>query len=269
MESTKVSCNLGINITPKNKEYCNISMCNKGKICFKLRFWTRQVQSTGCRRQTEEYPFWKIFWISKLKGGLFFYLFSRPSPRPCISFQLWWKCGRKHFSRWGSQGRKIPDCRDKKAQCLHRISPMAGAHKAWWCYAGNVDKAEAHRPFSWRAVRRQAQQREQASSAILVDLILQGNSFSYQDLGNCHNWAGKDGSSEGEILFGTRSLFYCIIHLLSTYVNSRSKAQLARAEGAIARWSLSIGRRILWAHLRQPRQWLLQGSPQGDTLCLT
>lgn len=116
-------------------------MCNKGKICPTLSFQARQVRSTGCWRQPEEYPFWKTFWISK--GGLFFYLFPCPGPRPCISFQLWGKCGRKHFSRWRSQGRKAPDCTDKKAKWLDRTGPMAGAHKAWWWYTGQVDQQKS------------------------------------------------------------------------------------------------------------------------------
>lgn len=150
---------------------------------------------------------------------------------------------------------------------------MAVARKVCQWYTGKVDQAEVQRLFiRWKVVRRGTQQREEASPAILVDLILGGKSFSYQYLVSCHNWAGKNGSSGGEILFGTRSLFYCIIHLLSAYVNSRSKVWLARIERTIARRSLSIGREILWGHLRLPwlwRQRQLQETPQADKLCLT
>lgn len=151
---------------------------------------------------------------------------------------------------------------------------MAVAHKAWlWCFPmqhsciGKVDQTEVQSLFiSWRVVRRGAEKREKASPVILVDLILGCNTYSYQYLVPCHNWTGKGGR------FGTRSLFYCIIHLLSAYVNSRFKVWWARIEGTIAKWSLSIGRRIPWPQLRLLWLWRerqLQETPQGDILCLT
>lgn len=103
-------------------------------------------------------------------------------------------------------------------------------------YTRKADQAEVQWLFiSWRVVRRGAWLRKKTSPVILVDLSLGGNSFSCQFFVPCHNRAGKDGSSEGEVFFGRRSLFYCIIHLLSAYIDSRAKVRLARTEGTIAR----------------------------------
>lgn len=118
---------------------------------------------------------------------------------------------------------------------------MAVAHKAWMWYTRKADQAEVQRLLiSWRVVRRGAWLREKASPVILVDLSLAGNSLSCQYFVLCHNRAGKDGSSEGEVFFG-RCLFYCIFHLLSTYsrVNSRAEVSLGRTKGTIARCFLT------------------------------